>query len=1016
MLLNCLFFLIKLQKVTKKISKLCLHFMGRNYLCQPKINNMKRRFLHFSFLLIIIALGGMFIGFNPYNGVREYVPRQQKSKLQLPKIKPATEYLAKIRNNQHTGLIDPTDIKKAREQLNKMNYSRAMDLNWLNLGPDNFGGRTRAIISDNQDGAAKTVYAAGVSGGIWKSTNDGITWFKVNEDGSNLYVSCMTQAPDGTIYAGTGESFAAETMSGLDDMGYAGGFMGQGIYKSTDGNNFSLLTATEPEFNNTDSDWAYVNELAYDNTHNRLYAATNTGLKFSNDGGDTWAMAADTSGTELNMNAFDVQVSSEGVVLACVDNKCYLSLSGNVNDFVLRSTGDSVSLPENNVKRIEFAYAPSDPNIAYASVVNQLGKVYNIYRSDDKGNKWRVILPGAPEIPVFFGQGVYDNTLAVYPENPDKILLGGLVLYQGEKIQDEGLFDWRVVSEGMMNPNYASYVHFDIHTAVFRHGTTNEFYVGSDGGVSKGVSNGNEYSYTTSNRNYFTTQFYRMSYSGVENYNLGGAQDNGSILITGTGNTIKQGKDILGADGGACAVSLINNKIVVVSSTQGRMFRSEDAGDNYSTQFLTSSISNDQAFLTPIALWESFDNPNSRDSVYFYAHQEYPGGTTLQVRSKNSGQPFYYTLPDDITLHDGDSILVRDVVSSRLFIATANHIWMTKELHNFGKTPEWFEISGADVGMIGIPQCIAYSSDGNHLFVGTQNGKLYRISNLALAYNFERADISSPSCIVSTEEIPLFVPGSSDPIDQVITSLAVDPSDPANVLVTLGNYGNEHYVLFTENALDADPVFDTRQGNLPQMPVYSSVIEMSDGNIALIGTENGIFVTENIHAASPEWYPEAGAIGKVPVFELKQQVVGYPEDEVVLLNGNEVTIIPYAGATNYGIIYAATYGRGLMKCSHFRRPVGIDEINAGQHFSNESLIVYPNPVINRATVEIEVNLQGVADIMILDINGRVVSRQNENLMKGLNKLNFNVSHLAAGTYIMKISSGNQVFTGKFIVK
>jgi hypothetical protein len=568
----------------------------------------------------------------------------------------------------------------------------------------------------------------------------------------------------------------------------------------------------------------------------------------------------------------------------------------------------------------------------------------------------------------------------------------------------------------MTNPNYASYVHYDIHTAVFRHGTTNEFYVGSDGGVSKGVSNGNEYSYTTSNRNYFTTQFYRMSYSGVENYNLGGAQDNGSILITGTGNTIKQGKDILGADGGACAVSLINNKIVVVSSTQGRMFRSEDAGDNYSTQFLTSSISNDQAFLTPIALWESFDNPNSRDSVYFYAHQEYPGGTTLQVRSKNSGQPFYYTLPDDITLHDGDSILVRDVVSSRLFIATANHIWMTKELHNFGKTPEWFEISGADVGMIGIPQCIAYSSDGNHLFVGTQNGKLYRISNLALAYNFERADISSPSCIVSTEEIPLFVPGSSDPIDQVITSLAVDPSDPANVLVTLGNYGNEHYVLFTENALDADPVFDTRQGNLPQMPVYSSVIEMSDGNIALIGTENGIFVTENIHAASPEWYPEAGAIGKVPVFELKQQVVGYPEDEVVLLNGNEVTIIPYAGATNYGIIYAATYGRGLMKCSHFRRPVGIDEINAGQHFSNESLIVYPNPVINRATVEIEANLQGVADIMILDINGRVVSRQNENLMKGLNKLNFNVSHLAAGTYIMKISSGNQVFTGKFIVK
>ncbi len=978
---------------------------------------MKRKYLRISFLLIFIGLGGVLTGFYPFNNeAREYVPRQENSELQLPKIKPAIDYLAKIRNNQYTGLIDPSDLRRVNNQLKKVGSSRDLELTWSNLGPDNFGGRTRAIVSDNQDVSGETVFAAGVSGGIWKSINEGITWNKINIDASNLYVSCMIQASDGTIYAGTGESFAAETMSGLEDMGYTGGFMGQGIYKSTDGNNFTLLTATEPEYNNTESDWAYINEIAYDNNAKRLYAATNTGLKYSNDGGSSWAATKDTSGAELNMNAFDVQVSAEGAVLACVDNKCYLSLSGNVNDFVSRSTGDSISLPENNVKRIEFAFAPSDPNVAYASVVNQFGNVYNIYRSDDKGNTWRVILPGTPFVPVFLGQGVYDNALTVFPDNPDRILLGGFVLYQGEKIQEEGLFDWKIISEGYADPTYASYLHWDVHTNVFRNGSNNTFFSGTDGGVTIGTVSGNEYTYATGNRNYFTTQFYRVAYSGVENYNLGGTQDNGCILITGTANTSKQGKEILSGDGGACAVSLINSQIVVVSAPGGFMLRSEDAGDNYSTQFLSGDISNDQAFITPLSLWGSFNNPNSRDSVYFYAREEIPGGTTIQVRSQNSGQPFYYTLPEDITLQDGDSLLVQDLVSSRLFIPTANHIWMTKELHNFGKTPEWFEISGAAVGMIGTPQCVAYSSDANHLFVGTQEGRLFRISNLALAYDYDRADISSPSCIVSTQEIPLYIPGTTDPIEQVITSIAVDPSNNNNVMVTLGNYGNEHYVLFTENALDEVPEFDSRQGNLPQMPVYSSVIEMTNNHIAIIGTEHGIFATEDIHADSPEWYAQAGSMGTVPVFELKQQIVARAEDEVVLVAGNETIIVPYPGATNYGIIYAASYGRGLLKCNTFRKPVGVDEINAQQKLMKEQLTLYPNPVYNKATISFDVLNQGQATIQITDLSGRVVSEEKESVLKGANELSFNLSHLTSGTYIMKVVTGNQVFTGKFIVK
>lgn len=977
---------------------------------------MKRRYLHFSLLLIFIVLGGTAIVFYAFKSIGNYVPRYEKSELQLPRIKPASEYLALIKNNQHSGVINSVDLKRANDQVKNLGSSREVNLTWTQLGPDNFGGRTRAIICDNQDASANTLYAAGVSGGIWKSTNLAITWNKINMNNDNLYVSCMIQAPNGTIYAGTGESFAAETMSGFEEMGYSGGFMGQGIFKSTDGNNFSLIPATEPTYNDNNSDWAYVNELAYDDSKGRLYAATNTGLKYSDDNGANWSAATDTAGTALNMNTLDVQVSSAGTVIACVDNLCYLSQTGDSDNFIVRSVGDSISLPSSNVSRIEFAFAPSEATIVYASVVNQYGNVYNIYRSDDSGYSWRIILPGTNFVPVFVGQGVYDNAITVFPDNPDKILLGGLVLYQGEMIQSEGFYDWRVVSEGFTNPSFASYLHFDSHTNVFRNGSNNTFFSGTDGGVSKGAVSGNEYAHVASNRNYYTTQFYAIGNSGLENFNLGGAQDNGTIVISGEGNTVRQGELILNGDGGPCVSSIINHEIVVVSSTGGFLLRSEDAGDNYSTQFLTDDITNPQAFITPVALWESFDNQNSRDSVTYNSREYIAGGTTIQVRSSNSGQPFYYTLPTDVNLQDGDSIRIKDLVSSRLFIATANHVFMTKELHNFGKVPEWFEVSGSTVGMIGIPQCISYSADGNQLYVGTQDGRLYRISNLALAYDYERADISSPSCIVSTQEIPLFIPGTSDPIDQVITSIAVDPSDPNNVMVTLGNYGNNDYVLFTENALAEIPEFNSRQGNLPQMPVYSSVIEMTNNNIVVIGTEYGIFVTENIHDNTPTWYSQAEKMGMVPVFDLKQQIVPKAYDEVVLVNGTEVIVVPYPGTDNFGIIYAASYGRGLLRSNTFRKPVGIEEIFTGNNVQNDNIKLYPNPVYDNATIELDVNTKGSLSIQVIDLAGKLVTSEEKAVIEGMNKFEMNLANLKAGTYIMKAISGNQVFTRKFIVK
>ncbi len=976
---------------------------------------MKRKNLHLGLVLITISLGLFAMSFSSFtNGKNAAVIGGDESSV-VAKIKSSSDYLAMLRANQSSGVITHDDYSKVQEQLASFAASRVdSPINWSQLGPDNFGGRTRALLFDNQNADATVLYGAGITGGIWKTVNTGVTWKKVNKNSSNLNVSCMAQNMDGHIYVGTGEMFDAEMYSGLDEMGYTTGFVGQGIFKSTDGDNFQLLTSTAPTFNDINSDWAFINELAV-NSNGALFAATNTGLKYSNDDGASWVTVSDTGGTALTANALDVKVSSTGSVIAAVGNECYLSQNGNVNSFVLKSTGDSISLPlAVDVRRIEFAFAPSDVNIIYASVVDKFGSVYNIYLSEDQGATWRVILPGTPAVVIFNGLGIYDNVIQVFPTDPGRVLLGGADLWQGRKIQETGFYSWVRVSESFTNPFSPSYLHLSQHAVAFRPGYNDTFFVGNDGGISIGSVTGEDYRFEGSNRNYITTQFYNIAPSGRENYVLGGAQGNGSILISGEGNTNLQGETVFGGNGGACALSLIDKNVMVVSSAGASFQRSENAGFTFSNQFLGDFSPSTSFFNTPIALWESFDNPNSRDSMYYHARTAIAGGTRVQVMSENSGQPFYYTTPLDVDLKFGDSINVCDVVSSRLFIASDNIVGMTKDLHRFDTMPEWFTIANTSVNFIGDPQCVAYSSDANHLFVGMRDGRVYRISNLALAYDYEHADVNSTSCIVSTQEIPLVIPGTTTPITQVVTSIAVDQENPNNIIVTLGNYGNAHYVLMSENALDEFPVFASKQGNLPQMPVYSSLLEMSDPNLAIIGTEHGIFINENIHSTSSQWIKQDSMMGSVPVFQLQQQTVSKMADTVILVNGNETIEIVYPGTNNYGIIYAATFGRGLMRSNTFRKPVAIQE-NEPNPIAVESLRIYPNPVVSNATIELDVAKAGIIDISIYDLMGRQVGYHSESVTKGHNKLSLNLTGLPTGSYVISAITGDKRYSQKFIV-
>ncbi len=1012
---------------------------------------MKKRILPYGFVTLLIA------GFTALlfiSATENEVTVTGNDAVGGNSIVKAKEYLAKIRNNQITGVLDPKDELRARQQIKErasFKSSAGNDLDWIEMGPDNIGGRTRALLFDNRDPNGNTIYAAGVTGGIFKTVNFGATWHKVNTSFDNLYVSCMIQSAEGTIYVGTGEGFDANKYTALGEMGYNSGFIGSGIYKSGADDVFTKVPGTEPMANDADADWAYVNNIAL-GSDGKLWAATNTGLKVKTGNGWVTATYTDTTGTviELTGQAFDVK-AGDGIVVAAVEGKGYVS-GGSPDGFVGISYGLEGQLPSEDVGRIEFAIAPSDNNVIYALATSTTdNSLNNVFMSEDGGGNWVIIGPGGSEYLNILGstvtyvdasnstqeetyyQGDYDNTIVVFPNDPYKVLAGGVDMWVGYRANSSGYFNWTKKSTGTQIDIFSDlYAHNDQHVYAFRPGNPNQVAVGTDGGVFLCTISGDDFSFQNFNKQYNVTQFYSVGITSQTVVVAGGTQDNGSILIDGNTSTPNKGIALWnlgsftmpdGGDGGYTAISNIWSKKTGVGETPPAIFyskaplpndalkaqfrRTETLGFDYASKFLSSDISSDN-FLTPMVLWECYNNENSRDSVDFVAFKDYEAGDKVIIRSKNYKCPFDYTLSE--ALNQGDTLRVKDIISTKLFIATTDKIWMTAQALQFGVDPEWFLISDVDhYGVEGDPQCLAYSADANYAWVGTQQGKLYRISNIAYAYNYDLADVRSSNCIIATDTISF-----NGDNTQVITSISVDPLDANKVLVTLGNYGNSDYLFYTENALSDNPDFVTVQGDLPQMPIYSSVLEMHPDDVAVIGTEKGVWVSDDV--ASGEWYQASNNMNNVPVFDLKQQYLAKKTFTITFVDpvtGEESWEI-YPGIENTGMIYAATYGRGIFRCETFGE-VGYDEPGV-ENKTLSQISIYPNPVVSSATVAFDLEQNTNVELNIYDIQGRVVKMiSSDNLQPGHQTININVNDLDKGTYIVKLVAGSKTATSKFVI-
>jgi hypothetical protein len=542
------------------------------------------------------------------------------------------------------------------------------------------------------------------------------------------------------------------------------------------------------------------------------------------------------------------------------------------------------------------------------------------------------------------------------------------------------------------------------------------------------------------NKDFIASQFYTVGLTGEKKNVMGGAQDIGTIYIEGAVNPsdAKRGQDIWttqagvpdGKSGGYCAASTIYPSAFIYSRyphppradvLETFIRRNEFSGgpDWSATMFSANYSSSTVAFITPMLLWENYEDYDSKDSVGHLITQDYPAGSEIWIESNNADRPFKYVTPVDLV--SGDSIVVPDIITARFFVTGGDQVVMTKHIVQFDRQPEWYVISDEDHGGVsGFAQSIAASSDANHLFVGTDEGKLFRISNIKYAYNEETADVSSPYCVISSAQIPVYLPGTTTEISQVITSIAVDPNDASHVIITLGNYGNEHYVYYCENALDENPVFrsvqgDAANGGLPQAPAYASLFEMNpDNDMILVGTEFGIYVTEDIGSTNPTWVRENNNLGNVPVFMLKQQTIRKANDTLTFINV-DTTYIIYPGVNNFGVIYGATYGRGIISLDEFQKPVGISDNN--KLTQSPDFDIYPNPAYDQITVAFETEGNARVDMNVFNLTGKMVKKIDLGMRPaGKQDIVVNCRNLPAGIYILKMTVGNRQSSAKFIIQ
>ncbi|MBR5029061.1 MAG: T9SS type A sorting domain-containing protein, partial [Bacteroidales bacterium] len=556
---------------------------------------------------------------------------------------------------------------------------------------------------------------------------------------------------------------------------------------------------------------------------------------------------------------------------------------------------------------------------------------------------------------------------------------------------------------------------------------------------------------------------------------LCGAQDNGVPFIasrnasdSGSLNTL--GQLLWTGNGGGVAASMfqmvtpISRRCIFVSSEGSNLGRAyADYTDFTNTQtwsigedFYGDNIG-DGPDVGPMLLWETTNDKTIKDSVTFVLDTNswvkrgnevlyvknpdstsedrlnftIQAGDTILVRSRSHfDYPFEYVFPQTFVAKDNLTHKVKNPIQNRLFVVSNNGgnnmVYMTTTPTDFTKVGNqmfWYYLINFKKS---VPTKFAISNDGNCLYIAIDDSeggsRLIRFNKLLEANNSTELNyypgMETPSYVVEVDTV-LF--DNSKLLSRRITSVSVDPRDGTdNIVVTCGDFGEGNNMYYISNASAANynvmPYTVINGG----MPLYSSLIEMTTGNV-YVGSENGLFVASNIGtvASANAIWNKHGDFAGTPVFDIKQQTNSLKYKKTIYYSGINPEEYSW-GKTKYpGAIYYATYGHGLyMDKQYITDTVNEISVEGPATVAKENTIkVYPNPAATYAHIDFTVGESTNVDIQLFDMSGRVVyTKSLGKVMAGTHAQVIPCENLNKGVYVVRVAAGTQPMTSKLIVK
>jgi photosystem II stability/assembly factor-like uncharacterized protein len=385
-------------------------------------------------------------------------------------------------------------------------------LRFRDIGPAATGGRIHDIQVDPRNPAV--LYVAAATGGVWKSTNKGVTWKDVfgRQPDNAFGALAVFEGDTNIVWAGSGEQNNRQSSS-----------WGGGLYRSTDGGEtWGYLGLHDTRsigrivLHPTDPNVAFVAAVG------NLWAANaDRGVFKTTDAGRTWSKVlfvdAFTGATDIVMDPRDPNVLYAATYQRL--RKAFGFNGGGPGSAIYKTTDGGATwkklengIPGGDKGRIGLALAMSKPDVLVATIEHPTAG--GTYRTEDAGASWKRMSSVNPR-PMYYSKPTID------PNNDRRVWLPGVYIVKSEN-------GGATFEEEPTSPAYDVGLKTDHHVLRVDPADSSHIYVVGDGGLHESFDMGKTYIRVN---NIPVAQVYRIAVDNRDPYWVyAGLQDNHSWM------------------------------------------------------------------------------------------------------------------------------------------------------------------------------------------------------------------------------------------------------------------------------------------------------------------------------------------------------------------------------------------------------------------------------------------------------------------------------------------------------